>query len=638
MLILCEIPVSYIQTLQCNVFTTNFACMKVWIPFVYRHTIWLFAGFFGSLSSPFAQSRGISTTPAIVKPMAQQEVSNISLDIETPEDGTRYQPVVLDFTKFYPDYQSAQSASPGSLSRHCIIKDPKDPAFEQWLRRSHGDMAGLARKGAADIIPVVVHVVYSDAYENISNEQILSQIEILNRDFNKKNPDTTNILAANRLLHGNPNITFKLAKQTPDGKPTNGIDRIPVVGAPFPMDFVNNVLKPATIWDANRYLNIWVMNLGQETLGFAQFPESGQGARQLQGLPSKVGTEKTDGVVINFLAFGDQGTATAPFDKGRSATHEIGHFLGLRHPWGDGRNGCDTTDFCEDTPPIAEPHVGCGHTHTTCNGKMPMTENFMDYTNDECMAMFTLDQVARMTQVLDSSPRRASLARSEVWKESTAPKTSMPRVAAADTLTRCTFAPLSPLPLAVSFEESPYKAPQYYVHNPDKDTTWKRTKGHISINHFQNPRLHSTDWLLLPPIDLSDMSREYALTFDVAYSPYSRRYADTLAVVVTSDCDTEYEAIYYEGGENLATVSARTQQFYPQSAAQWRTESINLKNYIGEKNVQVAFVSISGGGNALFLDNLKVLATPSRLLPLPAQTPTGENATQSNNTDEDEEE
>lgn len=525
---------------------------------------------------------------------------DITFDIEIPEDGSQYQPVMLDFTKFMPEYQSANAVTEGSLSRRCVVRE-NDPAFEQWLKKQHngGAWAGTKRK-AITKLPVVVHIIYSNEYENISDEQVESQIKVLNADYGYRNADTTEITPFNKRKAAKTDVQFALAKQTPDGKPTTGINRIGVVGAPFTAKFVNSVIKPATIWDPNRYLNIWVMNLGQDALGFSQFPET---TSSLKGLPEEVGAEKTDGVVINYLAFGTMGTATAPFNKGRTATHEIGHFLGLRHPWGDSRNGCDSTDFCADTPPIAEPHYGCGHNHATCDGSPAMTENFMDYTNDECMAMFTRDQADRMSVVLENSPRRAKLSNSFTWLP---PPVSQPKY--QDSPNYCAFAEPAKLPFALEFE-NPSEKRNYLVYNPHKDTTWHTINGHLAIGNYQNPRLNSTDWLLLPPMDFSDTTLSYTLEFDVAYSPYSKRYADTLAVVVALDCDSEFEALYYKGGDKLATASPRATVFKPY-VTEWRTESINLNGYRGAGKVQIAFINLAGQGNNVYLDNVSVVGQP----------------------------
>jgi Pregnancy-associated plasma protein-A len=243
-------------------------------------------------------------------------------------------------------------------------------------------------------IQVVVHVVYRTDAENISDAQVKSQIDALNRDYTLKNSDKSKVPAPFKSLVGNPNIRFKLATKDPSGKATDGITRTATTVPAF--DPNNSVKHKKTggrdAWDTTRYLNLWACTLGQSLLGYAQFPG---------------GPAKTDGVVILSSAFGTQGTATAPFNKGRTATHEVGHFLNLRHIWGD-QNDCSGNDFVADTPPAGAanfgkpnfPHVTC---HNGPNGDMFM--NYMDYVDDAAMVMFSLGQVARMNAAL-AGPRK----------------------------------------------------------------------------------------------------------------------------------------------------------------------------------------------------------------------------------------
>jgi hypothetical protein len=243
-------------------------------------------------------------------------------------------------------------------------------------------------------IPVVVHVVHRTQEENISAAQIRSQITVLNRDFRAKNPDRRKVPDAWKSLVIDSNIQFELAKKDPQGNQTNGITRTATTVAAFGAD--NSVKKKTTggvaPWPTDRYLNVWVCNLAGGLLGYAQFPG---------------GPRRTDGVVVLHSAFGTRGTAQAPFDRGRTATHEVGHYLGLRHIWGD-RNDCTGNDFVADTPPARQANTGKpGYPHITCNngptGDMFM--NYMDYVDDAAMFMFTTGQVARMNATL-AAPRK----------------------------------------------------------------------------------------------------------------------------------------------------------------------------------------------------------------------------------------
>ena len=241
-------------------------------------------------------------------------------------------------------------------------------------------------------IPVVVHVVYKTAAQNISDAQIKSQIKVLNEDFRRTNADASKVPAVFQPLHADCNIQFKLATKDIFGASATGITRTKTNKSSFSFnDAVKSSDKGgADPWPARRYLNIWVCQLGGGLLGYAQFP----------GGPSA-----TDGVVILNTAFGDTGTATDPFDLGRTTTHEVGHWLNLFHIWGDDGTGCKGSDHCADTPNQASENFGKPtFPHISCkNG--PNGDLFMDYTDDDAMFMFTAGQAMRMNATLNG-PRK----------------------------------------------------------------------------------------------------------------------------------------------------------------------------------------------------------------------------------------
>ena len=240
-------------------------------------------------------------------------------------------------------------------------------------------------------IPTVVHVVYKTAQQNISDAQIKSQIAILNEDFRKTNGDAGSVPAVFQPLHADTMVQFKLATKDIFGNNTTGITRTKTNKASFGINDGVKAYKTGGIdpWPARRYLNIWVCNLGGGLLGYAQFPG---------------GPWKTDGVVCLYTAFGNTGTATDPFDLGRTTTHEVGHWLNCFHSWGDDGTGCKGSDFCPDTPNQAGPNFGKpSFPHVTCkngpNGDMFM--NYMDYVDDDAMMMFTDGQATRMNAALN---------------------------------------------------------------------------------------------------------------------------------------------------------------------------------------------------------------------------------------------
>ena len=265
---------------------------------------------------------------------------------------------------------------------------------EEETRRSidSGEAMRVAKKLIT--IPTVVHVVYRSDSENISDAQVKSQIKALNDDFRAKNTDKSKVPAVWKGLVTDSKIQFALATKSPRGKKTNGITRTATTVRSFGPDDTVKSKQTGGVnpWPTQRYLNIWVCSLGGGLLGYGQFP----------GRPAA-----TDGVVILNTAFGTNGTAAAPFNKGRTATHEVGHFLNLRHIWGD-RNDCSGTDFVADTPAAEQANVGKPRfPQITCNngpdGDMFM--NYMDYVDDAAMVMFTVGQVARMNATL-AGPRK----------------------------------------------------------------------------------------------------------------------------------------------------------------------------------------------------------------------------------------
>jgi len=301
-----------------------------------------------------------------------------------------------------------------------------DQVFEEWLAPKIQEIKRLrqARMLPSVIrIPVVVHVIHNGdpigTGENIADGQVLSQIQVFNEDFRK--------------LSGTPGdgagvdttIEFCLAVVDPNGNPTNGIDRVQLASASYTSMGAVNTAKSATIWDPTRYLNMWTFRFGgglSTILGFAQFP-SGSGLAGMGTDPCiddlGGGDATTDGVVCNFNTWGSRtifpggSYGGTQYDKGRTMTHEVGHMLGLRHTWGDG--DCTVDDFCADTPNC----TGDFYAGPPCNspiqcGNPRQIQNYMDYSDDGCMNIFTQDQKDRMLAVMMNSPRRDDLLYSNV--------------------------------------------------------------------------------------------------------------------------------------------------------------------------------------------------------------------------------
>jgi Pregnancy-associated plasma protein-A len=237
------------------------------------------------------------------------------------------------------------------------------------------------KKAKIVTVKTVVNVVHKTAEQNVSAAQINSQIKALNKDFRATNPDKSLTPAAWTGLVSDSRIQFKLVKVT----------RTKTTEDDFTHD--DAVKSGATggiaPFSPKTHLNLWVCPLRDNLLGYAQFPG---------------GPQSTDGVVINYQAFGTAGTAQQPFHKGRTATHEIGHYFNLRHIWGDTPD-CSGSDMVPDTPNCAGPNTGMPPFPTiTCNNgpNGDMFVNYMDYTDDSGMFMFTTQQVLRMRTTLDT--------------------------------------------------------------------------------------------------------------------------------------------------------------------------------------------------------------------------------------------
>lgn len=257
-------------------------------------------------------------------------------------------------------------------------------------------------------IPVVVHIIHNNASgaisgSNISDEQIFSQMEVLNEDY-RRMPGTPGYNTD--PVGSDMEIGFFLANIDPDGHPTTGINRVYSSRRSFNILSETLTISDLSYWDSNKYLNIWVTTLAGGYLGYAEFPIG-----DYDGLEATDIDERIDGVFIDYRAFGRKtGSAESPYAFGRTTTHEIGHWLGLIHTWGDTRCG---TDYCDDTPQAesANNTVVCTPRFSSCRGTTTrnMIENYMDYTVDSCMNIFTQDQKTRVRAILEISKRRQNL-------------------------------------------------------------------------------------------------------------------------------------------------------------------------------------------------------------------------------------
>jgi Pregnancy-associated plasma protein-A/Secretion system C-terminal sorting domain len=282
-----------------------------------------------------------------------------------------------------------------SLQNDATLADKINTA-ENFIRDYKKDVNTLSRIESTVIkIPVVVHILYHTPEEKVSDAQVKSQIEALNKYFRRRNSDTANTPAYFRALAADCEIEFQLATTAPGKKFSNGITRkyTPVTkwGADDKMKFAAEM--GADAWDAKNYLNIWVCNL-DKFAGYASIP----------------GTDADkDGIVISYKAFGTTGTVQSGYALGKTAVHEVGHWLGLKHIWGDANCGDDEVS---DTPKQASYTPGCPTTVRVTCGNSPygdMYMNYMDLTNDYCVNMFTLGQKERMRTLFATEGFRNSI-------------------------------------------------------------------------------------------------------------------------------------------------------------------------------------------------------------------------------------
>jgi gliding motility-associated-like protein len=322
---------------------------------------------------------------------------------------------------FLPIYAKAQVRC-GTIEYNQQLKQQgllqeSDTQFEKWLSEKikfHKRSEVGKRLGATTYkIQVVVHIIHNGEQigvgTNLSDQQVISQIAVLNKDFQRLNNDAINTPQEFQSVAGASAIEFVLPDTDPTGLPTSGINRALGFKPSYTIDDQAE-LKALSYWPAENYINIWVCHLS-DRYGFTQFPIS-----TLPGLENSSKNRLTDGIIISFEAFGSKDYGNfllhPVYNKGRTTTHEMGHFFGLRHTWGD-QEDCKGTDYVDDTPPQANQTLGCPtNPQKECPADNPqnkMFQNFLDYTDDDCMNLFTQGQVNRMITVLENSPRRASL-------------------------------------------------------------------------------------------------------------------------------------------------------------------------------------------------------------------------------------
>ncbi|WMJ72916.1 T9SS type A sorting domain-containing protein [Cytophagaceae bacterium ABcell3] len=441
-------------------------------------------------------------------------------------------------------------------------------------------------------IPVVVHVIHNnpdnviggDNNGNISDEQILSQIEVLNEDF-RRIPNTPGY--NEHPVGADTRIQFCLATRDPQNRPTNGIVRVFNQRRSYSFNDTE-LLSSLSYWPSSQYLNIWVTRLTGDILGFAQFPH-GSG---LPGLGSIDEGAATDGVFINWPNFGRGGRA--PYDMGRTTTHEVGHWLGLRHIWGDERCG---NDYVEDTPRHEDANYDCpsfSDCERTGVETQDMTENYLDYTDDECMNLFTKGQTERMRTVLSTSPRRASLRYS---------------------IGCCGDDATLPAPYATGFDDDTFFEEGWRTvhHSGPSNTEWEQvvqgayelSNGSISIDNTAET-VGSVHFLKAPFLNFEGVTNP-VMDFDLAYAGNPAGETDTLVLSYSPNCFNWFPIKTFYG-DQLTTTERTTTEFVPQQN-EWQKIRIPLNELMNRRILQFRFENRSAGANRVYIDNLNIYQT-----------------------------
>ncbi|GAB4241970.1 MAG: hypothetical protein Kow0027_00090 [Saprospiraceae bacterium] len=599
----------------------------------------------------------------------------------------------------------------------------QDPAFAKELEKYFAEAVPQLAQAEKTLEPlltisVVVHIIHNGEPvgqgQNLSDEQVMAQIAILNEDYAALNPQFYNTPSQWAGAAAVPNIQFCLASVDPDGNPTNGIDRqnMQVTGSSWSNNNINSEIKPAINWDPSRYMNVYVLPIPGTTaaggvVGFANYPT-----------PSLVGAA-TDGIVIDYRWFGAPGYSASGY---RPLTHEVGHYLGVPHPFQG--NSCNSDDGISDTPNIdkatreyvtldcdssypAGP-VSCGNEH--------MYVNYMDYVNENCYTSFTQGQINVMRAVLQgnatpgfnygsrenlllNAPNQCNLiqydagvirllepAATTCTTDSLSPVVTirnfgveaidsvyivtqinnnspdsflyldnlfagenvdviLPGIFPPDglyTLTiytafpggqpdertandtiaaqRITFVSIPP-PLNETFEDDaqlPTNTGLFSFNVTGDDFEWEITnlasaygEGQQSVlfdNFAGNPTNNpfgTIDALITRHYDLRNQTGT-TLKFDVAHAPFSAQLTDTLVILVATDCSQVFnQLVFVKGGESLSTAPPTENPFIP-TPNQWREETVDLSFFDGMEDVTLAFLNLSGWGNRLYLDNIRL--------------------------------
>ena len=598
-------------------------------------------------------------------------------------------PLTLLFTNaFAQDYQRCGTAL---LLERNLEKEPLNRAIlnlnEQRLQNRLMENSGrLKSNGSATVtIPVVFHIVMSNPNQ-VTDGQVIAQLQLLNEAYSGIHADTSRIPLHFKSLAGRSLIQFCLAQRTPGEAATNGIVRYTTSSSSFTVE--SEKIKYASsggadAWNPKDYLNIWVGNISGSILGYSSFPG--------------IGAASSQGVVIHYGSL--PGGSLLNYNKGKTLVHETGHYFFLYHIWGDDNGGCTGTDQVDDTPNQSNATTGCPGSVVTdnCNRTTSgiMFQNYMDYSHDNCLLMFTNDQVARMetalntyhASLLDSkgclpmaeytrnveiksiiSPAQrictGSLSPSFTirnmgkenlstlmlhvqidqqppmriqWTGSIASLSSATINAAVLTTTagnhvltvytsdpngqedeyprndtmRFAFMyyPPSNPPYLQRFEETTFPPTAWDIINNNAGSNgWERissvtgkTGAAAVVRNYGNAKKGAKDFFRLPGVNLPAADSAF-ITFQYA----AVNSADTLELMISTDCGKTYSPLYRKTGAGLATRATAANGSFLPATNEWKKDSVALTPWLGRDNLMLAFVNSNGSGNNIYLDDVNV--------------------------------
>jgi hypothetical protein len=497
----------------------------------------------------------------------------------------------------YVEYMNhLYSKNPNLKKQHDLLNDLIKKKVNE---RKNLKVSAVAEPEQIYEIPVVVHVIHNNPSgaiggTNILDAQVYTEMDVINLDYRRLNADTINTISIYKGVAADIKVQFCLASLDPAGNPTNGIDRVYNSQNSFSIDD-DDKIKGLSHWPSDQYLNIYVCNLTGGILGYAHFPNGST----LDGLDSLMGSDPTDGIVINYISFGTVGYLASYYSKGRTTTHEIGHWLGLIHTWGDAYCG---DDYVADTPPqeTFTSDTICDTLATSnCLGPttINMNQDYMDYSIDVCMNLFTQGQKDRMRTVMEVSPDRIAILNSPGC---------------------CPYDFKVTLPYSADFEGQDYISQGWQILNFDAASSYSQKWTQVSPGAYgqssnafmiENDSVYTSintqywDVLESPYVDLSPASIPQ-LDFDLAYAYGTSSYqTDSLVVYYELGCKDNWQVLKTIYGSDLVSTQRRVDHFVPE-VDEWKKVTVDISSLAGKKYVKFRIADYSKGINNLYIDNV----------------------------------